>query len=82
MKKVYTRIGKDSDVYIYTVDDSGYYCMLGAKHKCDFLNDASSGHLQSFLFNKKVKVPQEFLDHLASDAWFNRLLKQQTQRWK
>lgn len=82
MKTVHTRIGKDSDAYIYTVDDSGYYCMLGAKYKSAFLNDASASSLRSFLTKyrgkKTIKVPSEFMDKIVVESQKEKLFNQPT----
>ena len=73
MKRVHTRIGKDSDVFIYTVDKSGYFCILGAvKFKSQFINDASAVSLLQFLKKQRgkhtVKVPLAFMDTIEAEA--------------
>jgi len=81
MKTVHTRIGKDSDAYIYTEGDSGYYAMLGAKYKSAFINDASASALRSFLLQyrgkKKVIVPSDFMDKIVEEAKKNNCLNNQ-----
>ena len=73
MKRVHTRIGKDSDAFIYTVDKSGYFCILGAaKFKSQFINDASAVSLLQFLKRQRgkhtVKVPLAFMDTIEAEA--------------
>ena len=80
MKTVHTRIGKDSDVYIYTEGDSGYYAMLGAKFKSAFINDASASALRSFLLQyrgkKIVNVPTDFMDKIVVEARKEHMVRQ------
>jgi len=79
MKKVYTRIREGCDAYIYTIDNLGYYCILRAKFKSDFLNDASASSLLQFLEKQrgtiKLQIPDEFLEHLKTESRFNTMVQ-------
>ena len=70
MKRVYTRIGKDSDVYTYTTGAGEYCCMLGPKNKGAFINNASPVTCLKFLMRLKyqnLKVPTAMIEHLKSE---------------